>query len=607
MIGGRVVVEDGSGRARVWEGESHDLPAGAVPGTVFAADDGALACVVRDGDELRAVTLADGRVIARRAVPDLPRIQRAACDGACVMLACDDALVRVLLGDGEVLRTEVASHEPEILEIRVLARGRFLVRFHHVAMDMYPTDDARVYDHALEAEWRPGLGPQVELHGRIARVVREDGRPLPDLAGHEHDVCAYAWVDTSTLVTADTSGRVMRWPLVFETGAAHGAPVGQVKLVGDDSVSVASTETKRWHDGALVETVPTVPVAYPSYPLYDGFPVHVIELATGRARVLPRAYQGIVSAAAPPIAHRGHLIVVYYTAPARVFELSTLRVVAERVLHENGTAWTSLAPDGRLHSAGYADGTMAAWDPIELVEKKRWKAAPPVVSERAPSPRAADFGLDIAFETGGWLVGWSRALLVGTAGMTHEVRNRDAAHDFLSAGDRVWLMCKDGRLGCVAMDGAWELLATIAGGRALTRVFPSLVAVRAETGGLVYVTSSGKVAARVEPFAPAWHVLHAFAETAAICAAGDAVRAAWLPGDGVFELRDPRVTSPATALAIAPPFAASLHGGRVVRWDLRARACTGVWSSDTAITAVDVRADGLVMYGDAGGRVAWTR
>lgn len=63
----------------------------------------------------------------------------------------------------------------------------------------------------------------------------------------------------------------------------------------------------------------------------------------------------------------------------------------------------------------------------------------------------------------------------------------------------------------------------------------------------------------------------------------------------------------ATAIAVAAPFVASRHGNQVLRWDLRTRMCSGAWTAPTTLTAIDIRADGAVLTGEANGVVTVLR
>ncbi len=245
-------------------------------------------------------------------------------------------------------------------------------------------------------------------------------------------------------------------------------------------------------------------------------------------------------------------------------------------------------------------------------------------ARRTLSPQSAARGFDNAFacDDGRWLVGWSRGLAIIPISLadralrrpfiTREVKNRDAVVAVLvdDTLEQLWMLRKDGALVRTALvaESAIETVATIPNGKSLTSVTPALFAVRDETGALHYIRTTGERVCTVDGFSTSWHAPIALAETAAIGTLPDgSLRVATLPGATYVALRDLRATVEASAVAIAPPFAASRHGNEVLRWDLRTNRCDGAWTASTTLTAIDVRSDGAVLAGEANGTVTLLR
>lgn len=427
----------------------YTLPAGAIDTSVFATDDGALACLAREPDALVVRALDDHRELAHVTTRGLPEISLALCttDLSRVLIASDGELVLVSLVDGRRLARASVSNpywEPSVLAIQAEGQS-FRVRFHHVAMDMYPTDAESVFDGATleELSREPGtidrlapLSPRtdasVEVFGTVARVTLADERPLPDLAAHARPICLTEWTCDEALLTADVGGAIHRWDLALgapRTPTQHARAVMAVRFTSAGAVSFTAHDTKLWRDGTWIATLPafttplideadrrlidagstvrayslesgatlavhaTAPGAATVGPrgriavgLADAFPNRVISLRDGGERTLPPALGGILSTSAPPIVHAGRLLLTQYTAPTRSLDLDTLAVRAEQRLHVSGTCWTALHPDGvTLYSAGYADGHVGAWDFHTLAGRRRWR----VFDDADPAIRAA--------------------------------------------------------------------------------------------------------------------------------------------------------------------------------------------------------------------------
>ncbi|MGZ3451398.1 MAG: WD40 repeat domain-containing protein [Polyangiales bacterium] len=442
----QVVSVDREGQALRWDPRTgtvlsrYSLPGNAVVNSVLATRNGGLAYVATEPQALVVHALEDHRQLARVSANGLPTIAFAQCtsDLSRVLVASTEELVLVSLTDGARLASaSVSRYEPEILALQVSADDRaFLVHFHHVAMDMYPTDDSTLFDGASlsivesHAHWPFDPFPQssplsaatVNLRNRIARIVLRDERPLPDLVAHVEPLCRSTWIaDDTALLTGDSSGTIYRWDLDLETLLAptqHAHAITAVRFAEARILSATAKDTKLWRDdGELIATLPALGstpsidesqrhVIDPSttvriYSLDDGrlisekntgfgapgvgargriavgfadaFPVRVISLPDGREWELPMSLGGIVSERAPPIVHAGRLLVTYYTAPTLSLDLGDHSVRAERRLHLHGTSWVALHPDGdTLFSTGYADGQLVASDFLTLAERRRW-------------------------------------------------------------------------------------------------------------------------------------------------------------------------------------------------------------------------------------------
>jgi hypothetical protein len=279
----------------------------------------------------------------------------------------------------------------------------------------------------------------VRILGTVARGV-VGVRPLPDLVAHTSPICWSGWIG-EVLWTADAGGTLHGWR-VDRTASAHTAPaqhagaVTHLRFTRDGALSLSERETRLWrHDGSLAATLPaiTLPVLdeesrrltdvgsrLHAYSLTDGSilgtfavagshafgrrvigrrglvtarvadsqPIRILspapELDARRERLLPTALDAILSRGAPPIVHAGHLILTPYVQPTRSIGLDTLAVRAERHLHEGGTVWTALHPDGTLYSAGFRDGDVACSSVTTLVEQARWSIfTGPIEADRA--------------------------------------------------------------------------------------------------------------------------------------------------------------------------------------------------------------------------------
>lgn len=412
----------------------HELPAAAVERSVFTTQGGELAYVAHQPGALTIHALEDHRELARAAPRGLSEVGLALCapDLSRVLIASDGALVLVSLVDGTALaRESVSRHEPSILSL--YAEGAaFRVRFHHIAMDMYPTDEEALFDGETLAELSrergaieplaplsSGPSARVEIVGTLARIRVVGDRPLSDLAAHTRPICRTEWTLDGALLTADTGGEIDRWDLDLTTPLTptqHDQAVTAVRFTSAGVVSFTARDTKLWRDEALLATLPafTTPIldeadghlidvggTVRTYSLKDGaslaahatapgaaivgargricvgltdiFPNLAVSLPDGNERALPMNLAGILSRSAPPIVHAGRLLLTQYTMPTRSLALDTFTVCAERRLHEDGTCWTALHPDGRtLYSAGYADGHVAASDFLTLGERRRW-------------------------------------------------------------------------------------------------------------------------------------------------------------------------------------------------------------------------------------------
>jgi hypothetical protein len=243
-------------------------------------------------------------------------------------------------------------------------------------------------------------------------------------------------------------------------------------------------------------------------------------------------------------------------------------------------------------------------------------------ARRSISPDTAARGFDQAFvcDHGRWLVGWSRGLRITPVSLaerslrapstTRQVPNRAAVRDALVDDMRgeLWLLCSDGALVRTSLlhDAPFETMATIASGATLVWVTPSVFVVRDDAGSLHYLRTSGEAICTLEAFASRGP--YAVAESAAVSALSDgALRAAAIPDGAYRTLRDARTAVTATAVAIAAPFVASLHGNQVLRWHLETAACTGAWTASTTLAAIDIRSDGAVLAGEASGAVTLLR
>jgi hypothetical protein len=450
----RVASVDRDRVALIWDPQTaaviarSQLPDNAIACSLSSTREG-LAYVAQDAGGLAIHAFADHRVLARVVRNDLPSATLAHCSGdlARVVLASEGDLVVVpLAGGAPLVRATVETHEPEVLAIE--PRGTdYLVRFHHVGMDMYPTDEEAIFEgstlRVLERRHevievrsplasRPSLRVQIERE--TARVFVAD-RPLPDLVAHASAICLSAWIG-SALWTADRSGTLHGWDVerlvaVPRVPAHHAVAITDVRFTSTGVVSFTATDTKLWRDDALVATLPAIAIPIideetqrlsgvgTAYSLRDGaslgtyaaasnhafgsrvigrrglitvrlqdsHPIRILEMRDDagaiRERMLPAQLDAIVSQSAPPIVHAGRLVVTHYNAPTRSIALATLAVHAERHLHAGGTVWAALHPDGTLYSAGYSDGDLARSDALTLAERARWTIFEGSDAERA--------------------------------------------------------------------------------------------------------------------------------------------------------------------------------------------------------------------------------
>jgi hypothetical protein len=239
----RVVSVDRDRVALLWNPRTravttrHELPEHAILPSVFATGSG-LAYLAHEPGALVVHALDDHRVIARVATPGVSEALLALCtaDLSRVLIANHGELTLVALVDGAVLaRASVSSpyYEPNVLAMHDTGRA-FLVRFFHVAMDMYPTEAQMQFDRSTLKELSrvPGeiepLAPlsqfhaaRVEIHGAIARLTVANHRPLPDLAAHELPICLTEWCVDEALLTADTGGTIHCWDLDLSDGFAR--------------------------------------------------------------------------------------------------------------------------------------------------------------------------------------------------------------------------------------------------------------------------------------------------------------------------------------------------------------------------------------------------
>ena len=279
----RVVSVDSDRVALVWNPQTaaliarHELPANAIACSLTSTDSG-LVYVVQGAEQLAVHALDGHRVLAHVARRDLPAATIASCNGdlSRVLLAGDGELVLVpLVGGGRLVRKSVETHDPEVLAVAPTG-GDYLVRFHHVGMDMYPTDEQAVFDGSTlkEIDRRRGhvdvRSPlsshptaRVEIGDAFARVFVADDRPLPDLVAHARPICMSAWLDDDALLTADIGGKIHRWDvdrMIASPGAPaqHAEPITHVRFTRTGVVSFTAKDTKLWRDGAQVATLPAL-------------------------------------------------------------------------------------------------------------------------------------------------------------------------------------------------------------------------------------------------------------------------------------------------------------------------------------------------------------
>ncbi|MBA3465026.1 MAG: hypothetical protein H0T46_34140 [Deltaproteobacteria bacterium] len=267
------------------------------------------------------------------------------------------------------------------------------------------------------------------------------------------------------------------------------------------------------------------------------------------------------------------------------------------------------------------DGTASVLD----VDTMQWVEARSGELDAARSARRTWSklpGFQSAFDCGDWRVGYSPAVsataislldrplrsffLMHEVGHTLDVRAAlvDDQRDELLLIERGGALRKTS----LAHDAPLEPVSDIPGAERAAWLGPSMFAVFDTSGTMHVLRTTGERVCTIDGFLTGLDARFlVLSEHGVACPARDGVRLATIPDSSYVTLTDARMKVPPERVAIAPPFAASLHGNQVLRWDLRTKACTGAWEALTALSSVDVRVDGTVVTGDIGGTVTLLR